>query len=347
MPNEKHLDLLMRASREKDPSIWHNWVYHRDDIEIDLEYAQLSGLDLSHLDLTGSILDYAVLKHTNLTHAVLIGSEVLLTDFSDANLEDSTLHMLDFTSSDLFRTSFVNAEIEGCFFGDNLDGADFTGATLEHSVFANSDLSTVKGLETVKHYAPSTIGIDTIYKSKGKISDVFLRGCGVPDEVISMAKSIAVQPRQYFSVMIKNAPEDESFALKLYSDLQLNGVQVYFPSEHLPTGAKRRETIYDKLQQYDKVIVILSKYSIQNEEIALDIQNAIEKEKRLAAQSRSDATVLFPIRLDEAVAKSKKTWAIDLREVRSVADFSNWTNPLVYQNAINKILRDLDAHPLN
>jgi hypothetical protein len=52
-------------------------------------------------------------------------------------------------------------------------------------VFADNDLSTVKGLDEVHHLEPSTVGIDTLYKSRGRIPEAFLRGCGVPDEFIA------------------------------------------------------------------------------------------------------------------------------------------------------------------
>jgi hypothetical protein len=42
--------------------------------------------------------------------------------------------------------------------------------------------------------AAATIGIDTIYKSRGEIPEVFLRGCGVPDEFIAYIGSM-VGPR--------------------------------------------------------------------------------------------------------------------------------------------------------
>jgi len=34
--------------------------------------------------------------------------------------------------------------------------------------------------------APSGIGIDTLYKSQGVIPDEFLRGAGVPEDVIGI-----------------------------------------------------------------------------------------------------------------------------------------------------------------
>ncbi len=73
--------------------------------------------------------------------------------------------------------------------GANLSEADLIWADLSYvscnsTVFANVDLSDVKGLDSVVHYGPSTIGIDTLIRSKGKIPEVFLRGCGVPESLI-------------------------------------------------------------------------------------------------------------------------------------------------------------------
>jgi hypothetical protein len=39
-------------------------------------------------------------------------------------------------------------------------------------------------LEQVHHSGPSSIGIETIYKSVGEIPEVFFRGAGVPDAFI-------------------------------------------------------------------------------------------------------------------------------------------------------------------
>ena len=53
------------------------------------------------------------------------------------------------------------------------------------AIFSDVDLSSVNGLDAMFHEGPSTIGIDTIHKSRGKIPEVFLRGCGGLDESLS------------------------------------------------------------------------------------------------------------------------------------------------------------------
>ena len=59
--------------------------------------------------------------------------------------------------------------------GANLTGANVEGAILWSTTFGDVDLSAVKGLDKVTHQGPSTVGIDTIYKSKGKIPSLFER----------------------------------------------------------------------------------------------------------------------------------------------------------------------------
>ena len=63
-------------------------------------------------------------------------------------------------------------------------------ALVDITNFGNVDLRFAKGLETVKHWGPSTIGIDTTYKSRSRIPEVFLRGCGVPDEFFAYIGSM-------------------------------------------------------------------------------------------------------------------------------------------------------------
>src|SRR5205085_12594188 len=86
--------------------------------------------------------------------------------------------------------------------------------------FADNDLSEVKGLERVIRFGPSSIGIDTLYKSDGKIPEVFLRGCGVPDDFITYIHSLTVQPIQFYSCFISYSTRDEEFARRLYSRMR-------------------------------------------------------------------------------------------------------------------------------
>ncbi len=67
----------------------------------------------------------------------------------------------------------------------NLCDANVEGTVFAQTIFANVDLSNVRGLESIKHWGPSDIGVQTLYKSHGKIPEVFLRDCGVPEDFIT------------------------------------------------------------------------------------------------------------------------------------------------------------------
>jgi hypothetical protein len=53
--------------------------------------------------------------------------------------------------------------------------------------------------------------------------------------------------------------------------------------------------------------------------------------------------VLFPIRLDNAVRDTKRTWAAKLRRERNIGDFSCWKDHDAYQQAFDRLLQDLLA----
>src|SRR5256885_1479757 len=81
--------------------------------------------------------------------------------------------------------------------GATLDGATLHDAHIDWTTFGNVDLSTVRGLEMVQHHGPSTVGIDTLYRSHGNIPEVFLRGAGVPDEIITYARALVERPFEF------------------------------------------------------------------------------------------------------------------------------------------------------
>jgi hypothetical protein len=51
-----------------------------------------------------------------------------------------------------------------------LDGTEFGMSTIGFTVFAATDPSTAKGLETVRHLGPSTIGVNPVIASHGRIA---------------------------------------------------------------------------------------------------------------------------------------------------------------------------------
>src|SRR5262249_34466216 len=139
-------------------------------------------------------------------------------DLSGANLAGASL-----IRANLCATYLIGADLSGA----NLFGVDVDLSIVDSTVFAALDLSTVQGLESVRHYGPSTIGIDTIYKSKGQIPEIFLRNAGVPDPFIVHMKALvgAMSPIQFYSCFISYSSKDQDFAERLHADLQAKRVR--------------------------------------------------------------------------------------------------------------------------
>jgi hypothetical protein len=142
---------------------------------------------------------------------------------------------------------------------------------------------------------------------------------------------------QYYSVFISYSCKDDSFAKRLHDDLQNKGVRCWFAPEDLKIGDKFRGRIDDAIRIHDKLLIILSEYSINSNWVEKEVETAFEKE------SKGGGIVLFPIRLDDTVMKTDQAWAADIRRTRHIGDFSNWKGTESYQKSFDRLLKDLKA----
>ncbi len=305
-------------------------------------------VDLSNADLRG-----ARLKEANLIDADLVGVDLTLANFrrvaltranlTRANLIDAHLVDIDFSSASLIGANLGGANfVRGDFAGANLKGASMAWTT-----FTGSDLSMVKDLDTVVHYAPSSIGIDTVYHSAGKISHIFMRGAGVPDSLIEYMSSLTGAGIQFYSCFISYSTKDQEFADRLCADLQSHGVRCWFAPHNMAAGKKLHEQIDEAIRVYDKLLLILSPASMQSEWVKTEIAKARRRE------TKDGKRLLFPVGLakfhpdirnwDCFDADTGKDSAREIREY-FIPDFSNWkTDHDAYQKAFNRLLKDLQA----
>ena len=121
------------------------------------------------------------------------------------NLAEANLSVANLSGAILIYTVFRNAIVSE---------ADFGSAVLVGTVFADYDLSGAINLDNVSHEGPSTIGIDTIYRSGGAISEEFLRGAGVPEEFIRGLPRL-IGEIQYHSCFIGYGEPNREFAERL------------------------------------------------------------------------------------------------------------------------------------
>jgi Pentapeptide repeats (8 copies)/TIR domain len=222
--------------------------------EANLRESDLRGADFSKANLTKTYLYEASLSKVHLYEAKLHRANLRGADLREADLRRSDLRKANLSKANLYRANLRGAELRGVDLcganlrgadlrGTDLRGADLGGVSMEKTSLGDIDLSAVQGLGTVKHFGPSTVGIDTIYLSKGKIPEVFLRGAGVPDAFIAYLKSLVTNPIEYYSCFISYSSEDEEFAQRLYKDLQGKGVRCWFVPHDVQGGRKLHEQI--------------------------------------------------------------------------------------------------------
>jgi uncharacterized protein YjbI with pentapeptide repeats len=333
MANKKHLKILQQGA-----TAWNDWRRGNPEVRPDLHGADLSGENYGRIDLSWTDLSGADLRGVNLREANLSAAHLRGIDLSRANLNGADLTLVDLGKAHLSGADLRGADLRGArLAGTSLIGLDIEGAWIGYTTFSDIDLSEIKGLETVLHQGPSTVGIDTIYKSKGKIPEVFLRGCGVPDTMIAYTASLVGQPIQYYSCFVSYSSQDQECAERLHADLQSKGVRCWFAPEDMKTGDKILDRIDREIRVYDKLLLIFSEHSIESDWVETEVQAALEKERR---QKR---TMLFPIRLDDAVMETGEAWAAKVRRERHITDLRGWKNHDTYQKQFARLLRDLQA----
>jgi hypothetical protein len=159
----------------------------------------------------------------------------------------------------------------------------------------------------------------------------------VPEDFIIYMRSLVTQPIQFYSCFISYSSKDQDFVNKLHEDLQSKGVRCWFAPKDLRIGDKFRDLIDESIRLHDKLLIVLSASSVASPWVGDEVESAIEREHR------EERTVLFPIKIDEAVMVSRQAWAATIRRARHIGGFTGWKDHDSYQKAFDRLLRDLKA----
>jgi uncharacterized protein YjbI with pentapeptide repeats len=345
--------------------------------EADLRWANLSGADVCRANLMRADLRGARLIESRLRETRLVGANLSGADLSDADLDEAHLHSTQFSGAclvgadlsgarliganlngaDMCRANLIRADLSGAdlrgtdlrsanliradLSGVDLRDTDFGDAKLGRTVFSNTNLGSAKGLDTCRHFGPSIIEHRTLAKS-GPLPLSFLRGCGLPDQLIQYLPSLLNQAIQFYSCFISYSTMDQEFAARLHADLQDKGVRCWFAPHNIQGGKKIYEQIEEAIRLYDRLLLILSDASMNSEWVKTEIAHARQKEKN---QKRR---VLFPItlvpfsKIREWKCFDGDTGKDSAREIREyfVPDFSHWKNHDSYKVAFDRLVKD-------
>ncbi|TAH48863.1 MAG: toll/interleukin-1 receptor domain-containing protein [Chloroflexota bacterium] len=368
MANPEHLAIL-----EQGVDVWNKWRKRNPHIRPDLTRINLANgnyddvnffrADLTEATLHGRFIfanfSKAILVRSNLSDAILIGALIERANLNSANLAQTVLGNVILRGADLTRAELIGVQLDHAILEDsnlsranltsasvmftnlirtNLDGTNFDGAVVGFSTFANMNLSAARELDTIIHIGNSTIGIDTIFRSGGNIPEVFLRGCGVPDEIIDLNCVLREKHSPYFTTFISHSSKDKRFCERLYADLQAKNVRTWY----FPEDAKWGEPVWGEIDRsikiYDKLVVVCSKNSLTSGPVLREIERALNREDKERKQ------ILFPIRIDDYLFDE---WEHPRKAdvlAKVVGDFRGWNRSAAnYDAAFKKLLKALQT----
>jgi len=325
----------------------------------DLREANLCGADLTYAnligaDLRGALLDAADFSNAKLSQSNFFGCELLWTDLTGADLnkanfakalvrevelQSANLRGVDFTKAVVTRSDLRSADLTGArFFDTELDSLMLTGAKFSYirctnSRFCNLDLQHVIGLETVHHSMPSSIGVETITLSQGKIPKSFLQGVGVPKVILDYILSAGTAPLDFYSCFVSYSTKDEFFAKRLYFELLAKDVRCWLFDEDAKWGEKVWSEIDRSINLHDKVIVVCSVNSLQSEPVLREIERALQRE------DKEKRNILFPVRIDDYIFAG---WEHPRKSDVTSKVVGDFRNSVEYEKSFRRLLESLN-----
>ena len=365
MANPDHLKILKQGVE-----VWNQWREEspetRPDLsreklaQLDLPQADLRDVDFSHsylrggsfpladmrrADLRGADMKCAFLVRTNLGSAVLVDTDIQSSDLGNAQLAEADLRNANLSHAECRASNFAHANLKfteltgtNLVFA-NLVCADFTGAQMGGTQLDCVDLSQARGLEKVRHAGPSSIGTDTLLRSQGRIAEVFLRGAGLPENLIQYLPSlIAPWAIDFYSCFISYSHSDVILAHQLYSRLQARGIRCWLDEHDLKPGDRILDVVSNAIRLHDRILLCCSEASLESWWVKDEIRKAQERERR------DGCDIIIPLMVDRYLLDGwEDGMAADLRS-RLAADFSGWERDNArFEEQFEKVVKALRA----
>ena len=370
MANPEHVEIVKQGRK----AIW-KWRQNNPHVVFDLKHAPLSNVQLTRANLSGADLfeahlDGAILKSADLSRARLAGANLMKANLGRVNLTDSSLFSANLPEANLKRANLSGANLTGTDLREadlteanlfmaqmnmtGLRGADLTGATCGYTVWGDLNLSSANGLETIKHPAPSIVGVGTLYLSKGTIPEEFLRGCGLDPKVQPIllgdkqaltdaayaADGTAIRPQTCF---ISYSSQDKTFVDQLQKALNASGVDYWYAPEHGIWGRPLKEQIDQQIAIRDRVVLVCSKSSLNESDWVLhEITRALETENQRKAEGVENWRVLFPVMVDDELLHWNNHLQPRVLEVLA-GDFRGAMKGNAFESAFKKLLKGLQT----
>lgn len=266
----------------------------------------------------------------------------------DANLRNTDLDDANLRGADLTLAIFDSVALKG---------TNFATAKMYRTKFVDTNLADATGLDQVTILGPSSIGVDTLVKSRGKIPDAFLQGCGFQawqildaklyDPDLTAAEIADLQceifqartsgPLLIGGVFISYGRTDAGFVDKIRSELMKKGVSVWLDRHDLLPGPLQKQ-IDRAVGLNNVVLLVLSKTSIESDWVEHEMSIAHEIERK------TKRDVLCPVALDDAWKEKVKdvVWE-HLKKKKYILDFSKWKTK-AFAAQFDKLIKGLKIY---
>ncbi|MDC3379044.1 toll/interleukin-1 receptor domain-containing protein [Planctomycetota bacterium] len=290
--------------------------------------------DLRDVQLSGACLAGADFNHATLAGAKFARADLRQADLADTDLDYADLRSADLRNADLYNCRFSRAQLED---------ADLRGAIVGGTVFAGTDLAKVR-FKGVRFGGVSHVDFEALQRtaaSLGKDSskqgevETFLRGCGVPEQIMDVFRSW-IGVIQYYTCFISYSHADMAFANRLYEALQARGVRCWKDDKDLNLGDVVQDRINEAIRLHDKVILICSKTSLASKWVEREISMAMRRE------DKTKQLMLIPLVLDGALDKWE-SYQADMLTTRLWGDFKNWRrNDAKFLEQLGRVIEALE-----
>jgi hypothetical protein len=113
------------------------------------------------------------------------------------------------------------------------------------------------------------------------------------------------------------------------SELQERDVRCWFAPADMRIGAKILDSADEAIRLQDKLLLVISQRSLESEWVEDEVTKAFSEERDRGG------TVVFPVRIDDALLNTDRPWAVKLRKNRHIGDFSDWENNQIFSAVWN------------
>ncbi|CAI8046977.1 Uncharacterized protein slr1851 [Geodia barretti] len=299
--------------------------------------ANLSNATIRHAVLKGADLSYASLPYADLEGADLSGADLTAADLSWASLANANLRGATLTTASLMMANLTGADLRGArFIKSSMDSTILHRATAGGTMFSNCDLRLVIGLDTMLHGAPSSISLDTLARSGGRIPRLFLQGAGVAEPLIAAQDVLTAERRTYPTVLLIGSMADSALAERLCEDLSRAHIPAWALYADDEGALNTGEASLDHIVYYDRLALLCTDAALENPQTS----------RYFAVLARSvspgASAGLIALGAGEAFYERQDRLCKGLRDGVAL-DLRSWDEGPILEQALNHLVRELTA----